>query len=297
MHGVDELNDAYDVRLKHYRLNALRQMPGFTFEQVDIAQRSSIEALLPYAKDCAAVFNLAARAGVRYSTENPWTYVDANVFGTVNTLELCRAAQIPKYILASTSSLYGNEAQPFSELTPTDKVLSPYAASKKGAESMAGSYHHMHNIDVSVLRYFTVYGPAGRPDMSIFRFVQWLSEGRPVTIYGDGEQRRDFTFVGDIARGTIAALKPVGFDVFNLGSDGPISVNRALQLIADAVGKPAHVIYQPAHKADVQATWANIAKAKAVLGWSPEVSFDKGIALAVSWYQREREWARDIATS
>jgi UDP-glucuronate 4-epimerase len=208
--GVDNLNDAYDPTLKRWRLSQLEGKPNFRFQQVDISEweptRQVFEAHMPY----DAVVNLAARAGVRQSVQNPWVYVATNTTGALNLLELCRQHGIRKYVLASTSSLYANSERPFREDMPTDRPLSPYAASKKGAETMCYTYHHLYGLDITVLRYFTVYGPAGRPDMSIFRFIRWIAEGEPIQVFGDGLQERDFTYVDDIARGTIAALKTTG---------------------------------------------------------------------------------------
>jgi nucleoside-diphosphate-sugar epimerase len=234
---------------------------------------------------------------VRYSVQDPWVYVDTNVTGTLNLLELCREHGIGKFILASTSSLYGaRNPRPFREDADTDGPLSPYAASKKGAEALCYTYHYLYDIDVTVLRYFTVYGEAGRPDMSVFRFIQWINEGRPVQIYGDGQQSRDFTYVGDIARGTIAGLKPVGYEVINLGSDTPIVLLDALRLIERTLDKEALVEFRPRHKADVMATWADIGKAERLLGWRPQVTFEEGIRRAVEWYKENRAWAKDVVT-
>jgi nucleoside-diphosphate-sugar epimerase len=244
------------------------------------------------------VINLAARAGVRQSVENPWVYVDTNVTGTLNLLELCREFEVKKFVLASTSSLYGeNNPLPFSEEASTDRPLSPYAASKKGAESLCHSYHHLYGIDVTIFRFFTVYGPAGRPDMSAFRFVQWISEGKPVTVYGDGKQSsRDYTYLEDIARGVIAGLKPLEYEVINLGSDSPIVLIDTIRLIEELVGRKAELSHQPFHPADARATWADIRKAEKLLGWRPQVSFHQGITALVEWYQANREWAKHIQT-
>jgi nucleoside-diphosphate-sugar epimerase len=243
------------------------------------------------------VLNLAARAGVRQSLENPWIYIDTNTTGTLNLLEMCRHRGVNKLVLASTSSLYGSRNPvPYSEKADTNHPLSPYAASKKAAEALCHSYHHLYGIDVTVVRYFTVYGPAGRPDMSLFRFVQWVWEERPVIVFGDGSQSRDFTYVDDIARGTIAALRPLGFEVINLGSDRPMVLMDALRLIERLVGKPARIDYQPFHKADIHATWADISAAREKLGWEPAVSHEKGIENLVHWYSENRHWAREIST-
>jgi nucleoside-diphosphate-sugar epimerase len=299
--GADNLNDAYDVRLKHWRLAQLEGGPRFVFHKLDITNRKELRELwgteeqegVPF----DAVINLAARAGVRQSVENPWVYFETNVTGTLNLLELCREFGVKKFVLASTSSLYGaNNPRPFQENANTDGPLSPYAASKKAAEALCYTYHYLYDLDVTVLRYFTVYGPAGRPDMSLFRFVQWISEERPVIVYGDGQQSRDFTYVDDIARGTISGLEPSGYEVVNLGSDTPVVLMDAIRLVEELVGKKANIEYRPRHPADVLATWANIGKAERLLEWRPQSTFREGVARLVSWYRENREWARDVVT-
>ncbi|HQM14329.1 MAG TPA: GDP-mannose 4,6-dehydratase [Anaerolineae bacterium] len=305
--GVDNLNDAYDVRLKQWRLARLDGRAGFTFRQLDICDRDGVAALFqstienPKSKIGAvqfdAVINLAARAGVRQSVENPWVYVDTNVTGTLNLLDLCHMHGVGKFVLASTSSLYGkHNTMPYSEDQDTSRPLSPYAASKKGAEALCYTYHYLHGLDVTVFRYFTVYGPAGRPDMSLFRFTQWIFEERPVHIYGDGTQQRDFTYVDDIARGTIAGLQPMGYEIINLGSDAPVPLMDTVRLIEDLTGKQARLEFHPFPKADVYATWADISKAERLLGWRPQITYRAGIAALVEWYQVNREWAREIVT-
>jgi nucleoside-diphosphate-sugar epimerase len=295
--GIDSLNDAYDTRLKHFRLKSLEGREGFTFLQGDITDRPFVEKTFADAGAIDAVINLAARAGVRQSVENPWVYVDTNTTGTLNLLEACHKSGVKKFLLASTSSLYGKDNEvPYSEDANTNKPLSPYAASKKAAEALCYTYHHLYGIDVTVCRYFTVFGPSGRPDMSIFRFIQWISEERPVLIYGDGQQSRDFTFVDDIARGTVAGLKPLGYEVINLGSDEPVILMDSLRLVEKYVGKKAQIVYRDMHRADVTRTWANITKARELLGWEPRVSHEEGVRLAVEWYQQNRDWAKDVLT-
>lgn len=298
--GVDNLNDAYDVRLKHWRLGNLRGRDGFTFHELDICDRAGVERLF---RDAAGegtidgVINLAARAGVRQSVENPWVYIETNTTGTLNLLELCVKHGIGKFMLASTSSLYGAEnPRPYSEDADTNRPLSPYAASKKAAEALCYTYHYLYQIDVSICRYFTVYGPAGRPDMSLFRFVQWISEGKPVTVFGDGRQERDFTYVDDVARGTIAAMRPLGYEIMNLGSDEPVVLADAVRLGEEYTGRTANIVNEPRHPADVLATWANIGKAGRLLEWRPQTSFAQGVRNLVDWYNENREWAREIRT-
>jgi UDP-glucuronate 4-epimerase len=297
--GIDNLNTAYDVRLKHWRLDRLMNRPGFVFSRGDISDRVNMEALWRKHNGGGldGIINLAARAGVRQSLEDPWVYVEANLTGTLNLLELARRDGVKKFVLASTSSLYGGKnPRPFREDANTDMPLSPYAASKKAAEAMCFTFHHLYGADVTILRFFTVYGPAGRPDMSLFRFVQRIREGKPITVFGDGTQERDFTYVEDIARGTIAALRPLGYEVINLGSDHPVVLNDTITLVEKLVGKKAVIEYQPMHAADILATWADISKARGRLEWEPQVSFEDGVRRLVAWYEQERAWASQVPT-
>ena len=301
--GVDNMNDAYDVRMKEYRLERLLDRPGFKFAQIDIADFEKVEKLVQSelggaeSQEFAAVINLAARAGVRQSVENPWVYVDTNVTGTLNLLEMCRQHGIKKFILASTSSVYGFDAPlPTGEDARSDEVLQPYAASKKGAEVLAHSYHYLHDIDVTVFRYFTVYGPAGRPDMVMFRFAQWIYEDKVLQVNGDGEQSRGFTYVDDIARGTIMGLKPLGYQVINLGGHETITIHELIHIFEEKIGKKAKINYRPAHPADMKANWANVDKAHELLGWQPKVSLEEGVSNLILWYQAERSWANQIQT-
>ncbi|MCD4753784.1 MAG: GDP-mannose 4,6-dehydratase [Anaerolineaceae bacterium] len=296
VHGVDNLNDAYDVKLKHYRLNLLQEQSNFNFVQEDIADFEAMKAAFSNQK-FDAVFNLAARAGVRSSVENPWLFVDTNTIGALNMLELCRMNDIPKFIQASTSSIYGNDAPlPTPENAGSSLPLQPYAASKKGAEVMAHAYHFLHGIDVTIFRYFTVYGPAGRPDMVMFRFGQWISEGREVKLYGDGEQSRGFTYLDDIARGTILGLKPVGYEIINLGGHEVITINEMIHILEEKIGKKANLKKFPAIKADMLTSEADVTKARTLLGWEPWFTMDQGIQNMVDWYMTERDWARDVIT-
>ena len=293
--GVDNMNDAYDVRLKEWRLKQLQTLDRFEFLNADICSRESMQPLFERKPD--AVINLAARAGVRQSVENPWVYVETNLTGTVTLLELCRQFGVGKFLLASTSSLYGaHNPQPFREDADTNRPLSPYAASKKGAEAMCYSYHHLYGINISIPRYFTVYGPAGRPDMSLFRFVQWIAEERPVTVYGDGSQSRDFTFVEDIARGTIACLNLTGYNIINLGSDKPEVLMSTIRIAENLLGKKASLVYRPMHPADVKATWADITRARTLLAWEPKTHLQQGMEELVSWYMENRSWTSQVMT-
>jgi UDP-glucuronate 4-epimerase len=296
--GVDNLNHAYDVRMKEYRLKQLQTQPGFEFQLLDISQRQAVlenDRLQGRAFD--AVINLAARAGVRQAVEDPWVYVETNMTGTLNLLEFCKQQSVPKFILASTSSIYGSDAPlPTPETANSDLPLQPYAASKKGAEAMCHAYHYLYGIDVTVVRYFTVYGPAGRPDMSMFRFAKWISEGMPVHMNGDGRQTRGFTYVDDIARGTILALKPMGYEIINLGGHESIEMLALVRMLEQMIGRQAHLEFQPANPADMLANWANVDKAGRLLGWEPQVTLQEGVGRLVAWYNAERAWAAGIET-
>jgi UDP-glucuronate 4-epimerase len=289
--AIDNVNDYYDVRLKEHRIEAL---DGIEFHRIDIEDKAAMKPLFE-ANSFDAVVNLAARAGVRYSMENPHVYVTTNANGSLNLLELMREFNVNKYVLASTSSLYAGQQMPFVESLPVNTPISPYAASKKAAEVMAYSYHFLFGIDVSVVRYFTVYGPAGRPDMSIFRFIQWIDQGVPIELFGDGSQSRDFTYVDDIASGTIAALRPVGYEIINLGGGNqPISMNTVIETLEELLGKKATINYRDFHKADLKSTWADISKANNLLGWQPKISLQEGLENSVKWYVDNLPWSSSI---
>lgn len=292
--GIDNMNDYYDVRLKDYRLKRLENTKGFQFVRMDIENREALAALFDQ-HNFDVVFNLAARAGVRYSMENPHVYMTTNAMGSLNLLEEMRRKGVKKFVLASTSSLYAGQKMPFSEDLAVNTPISPYAASKKAAEVMAYSYHYLYGIDVSVVRYFTVFGPAGRPDMSIFRFINWIDLGQPLELFGDGAQSRDFTFVEDIARGTILAARPLGFEVINLGGgQNPIALNTMIAGIEKRLGKKAQIDSKVFHKADIKETWADISKAKRLLDWEPRVSFEEGLDKTVAWYLENKAWVKDV---
>lgn len=295
--GLDNMNNSYDVRLKSWRLARLQQHPNFRFYQQDVSDRAGLSAIFEAHAGIQAVINLAARAGVRASVEDPWMFVETNLIGTLNLLEACRQRQIGKFILASTSSIYGKDApQPTPETASSDYPLQPYSASKKGAEAMCHSYHYLNDIDVTVVRYFTVYGPAGRPDMVMFRFLKWIAEGEPVRLNGDGEQSRGFTYLDDIARGTVAALKPLGYEIINLGGHEVITINAMIHMLEEQLGKRAKIVHYPAHKADMNSNWADVTKAGRLLDWQPQVGLQEGIGRMVEWYLQEREWASQVLT-
>lgn len=321
--GVDNVNDYYDVRIKTYRLNRLAKTAGageallkkldcngndpknytgpgdFTagnlrFVRTDIEDRAALDSLFAV-NNFDAVINLAARAGVRYSMEHPEVYMTTNAMGTLNLLNCMKERGVKKMVLASTSSLYAGQKMPFNEELAVNTPISPYAASKKAAEVMAYSYHYLYDLDISVCRYFTVFGPAGRPDMSLFRFIKWIDEGKPMELFGDGSQARDFTYVDDIARGTIAAIRPVGYEVMNLGGgQNPLTLNTIISWIEEQLGKQAIYDRKPFHKADIKETWADISKAARLLGWKPQVDVRAGVKASVDWYMANKSWVKNV---
>ena len=295
--GLDNLNDYYDPAKKRANAARLAAYPTFRLVEEDIRHRQAMFDLFA-AEKFDAVAHLAAMAGVRNAVLHPDLYVQVNLNGTQNLMDAARAAgNMPNFVMASTSSVYGNTTQiPFVETDPCDRPLQPYAAAKRAAEMLGHAYHHLYGIDVSIVRYFTVYGPAGRPDLALFRFVQWVSEGRPVRINGDGKQSRGFTYIDDIARGTILALKPLGYEVLNLGGHQVITINDLVSLIEDVVGKKAIVEYGPPNPADMFTNWADVTKAGELLGWEPQFDMRAGVERLVAWYKSEREWAKDILT-
>lgn len=293
--GIDNLNDYYDVRIKEHRLSILKKHENFKFLNEDIESHQALEKVF-LKNNFDIVINLAARAGVRYSLENPFIYAQTNLIGSLNLLDLMRKFNVNKYIMASTSSIYAGSEMPYKEDLPVNNPISPYAASKKAAELMAFTYHHQFGIDVTILRYFTVFGPAGRPDMSILRFVKWIDEGKPILLYGDGSQARDFTYVDDIAKGTIkAAFTKTGYEIINLGGgNNPVSMSKLISKIETFLNKKAIIDNKPFHNADVDSTWADISKASRILNWSPEVSLDEGLSATIDWYHLNKNWLSEI---
>ena len=293
--GIDNLNDYYDPVLKYYRLHCLQRLDNFEFHAVDIEDVPLLTTLFEQ-HAFAAVINLAARAGVRYSLENPHVYETTNALGSLNLLSLSARFGVTKFVLASTSSLYAGHTPPYREDSPVDTPISPYAASKRAAEMMAYTFHHLYDIDVSILRYFTVYGPAGRPDMAYFRFIQSVHQRRPLIVFGDGEQSRDFTFVDDIARGTIAATRNVGFEIINLGGGNrPTTINQMIEILESQLGQKAVVEYRAAHAADMATTQADASKADRLLDWRAVVSLEDGLKACVDWYLENVEWSSQIS--
>jgi len=294
--GIDNFDPVYDLRIKEWRLKRLSANQNFSFYRQSICDRSVLDIIARNHAGLDAVINLAAKASVRDSLTDPWSYYDTNLTGTLNLLEICRHNNIKKFVLASTSSIYGENAPyPTPETADSSHPLQPYAASKKAAETLCHSYHFLYGLDVTVVRYFTVYGPAGRPHMSMFRFNKWITEGTPVRIFGDGNQTRGFTYLDDISRGTILAINELGYEIINLGGHESISINDLITKFENAIGKQAVREYEPAHPADMSASWADVEKARTLLGWSPKFTLDQGIREVVRWYKEENSWASQVS--
>ena len=322
--GVDNVNDYYDVNLKRARLARLTRRSAFTFHEIDIADRASLERAFLARGDeksdgvgsgigkrgdagsrdgagpasCEAVLHLAAQAGVRYSLENPHAYVDANLVGFVNILELCRHHGVRHLAYASSSSVYGaNRKVPFCESDPVDHPISLYAATKKANELMAHTYSHLFRLPTTGLRFFTVYGPWGRPDMALFRFVRAILAGEKLPVYNHGKMRRDFTYVDDVVTGTLAALRNVPqsgtpgaptdapYRIYNIGNNQPVELLEFIGAIERAVGKPAQLELLPMQPGDVPETYADCSALERDVGFRPATPVEEGVRRFVEWYR------------
>ena len=294
--GLDNFNDYYDPGLKEYRAKSLESISSFELVRGDIRDPSLLDALFSQ-HDFTAVINLAAMAGVRYSIEKPLLYTDVNATGFLQLLEAMRKHGVTQIVQASTSSLYAGLPMPFVEELDVRTPISPYAASKLGAEAMGYTYSELHGFNVTVLRYFTVFGPAGRPDMAPYRFTEWCLRGEPIQLFGDGSQSRDFTYVGDIANGTVRALEHnlEGFNIINLGGGGDrVTILEFIQLIGQLSGKEPIIDFKPAVQADMKHTSASIQLAARLLNWSPKTSLPSGMTKTVQWHLQSRKLLQSI---
>lgn len=292
--GID-LPLGADDRLRRWRLASLAAFPSFSLLHADICAPELPGRLADAGMHISAVVHLAAFTGVRQSALEPQRCLNTNVLGTLNVLEACRQLGIPKLVFASSSSIYGEcAALPWNEEECTEHQLSAYAASKKAGEDLCHVYNHMYGISATIFRFFTVYGPAGRPDMLPFRLVQRTIEGRPIYIYGDGRQRRDFTYVDDVVRGVQGGLVLPGFEIINLGAHHPIEVGQAVRMVEKLTGVRANVVHKEPNPADPPCTWADVSKAQRVLGWSARTDFEQGMANLVEWYMANRAWASEL---
>lgn len=302
--GIDNLSPYYDVALKEARRNLLLPHPGFAFQTLDILDREGLEALFARERPTRVV-HLAAQVGVRYSLTHPHAYVDANVTGFLNVLEACRCHDVQHLVYASSSSVYGALTRmPYSVHDHTDHPLSLYAATKKADELMAHTYAHLYRLPVTGLRFFTVYGPWGRPDMSYYLFAKAMVEGRPIDLFGEGHLRRDFTFVEDIANGVArvldhipapdpawsgddpdAAHSKAPYALFNIGNHQPVEVLRVVEILERHLGVEAIRNLLPPQPGDVEATWADVDDLARAVGWRPVTDIEEGLARFVAWFR------------
>lgn len=303
VYGIDNLNDYYDVNLKNSRLNIINNHENFTFQKLDISNRNGVAELFDNNK-FDAVMNLAAQAGVRYSIENPAAYVDSNLTGYANILEGCRQSKVGHFVFASSSSVYGaNTKLPFSEHDNVDHPVSLYAASKKANELMAHSYAHLYSLPCTGLRFFTVYGPWGRPDMALFKFAKGISEGTPIPVFNNGKMVRDFTYIDDIVEGVIRVIdKPAEpneswsgdnpdcatsyapYRVYNIGNSKPVELMDYIKVLEKCMGKKAELELLPMQDGDVKATSADTSALHQATGFRPDTSIEDGIASFVTWF-------------
>ena len=287
--ALDDLNDFYDPAIKQNTLRELQsRAQSFSFVHADITNRSEVdEVLSSMAFD--QIIHLAARAGVRPSLEEPALYQRVNVEGTVNLLESAREHSVNKITVASSSSVYGvNSKVPFSEAAPIFSAISPYAASKLACEALGHVYHHVHGMDICMLRFFTVYGPRQRPDLAIHKFARLMHAGQPIPVYGDGNTSRDYTYVDDTVDGVIATTeKEFGYEIINLGESQTVELDRLIELLEQAMGVKAEINRQPAQPGDVPITFANIEKAQRLLGYNPQVKIEDGIPRFIDWFRQQ----------
>jgi UDP-glucuronate 4-epimerase len=283
--GVDAFVDNYDAAIKRRNVAALLQSESFELVEADIRHAAPMQAAM--ARGIDAVVHLAALAGVRPSVERPALYCDINVTGTAVLLEAAARAGVERFIFGSSSSVYGNNRKtPFAETDRVDGPISPYAASKRAGELLAHTFHHVHGLPITSLRFFTVYGPRQRPDLAIARFMRLIDAGEPITMFGDGSMRRDFTYVSDIVDGVVAAIERCrGFETFNLGSDRPIRLDELITAVERVVGKRAIIDRRPPQPGDVEATWADLAHARAQLGYSSKVKLEAGLEQQWRWFK------------
>lgn len=286
---VDNFDGFYDPAVKRANLREASIHPRFTLIEADIRDQGTMEAICE-ANKVDRIFHAAARPGVRPSVTDPFLYEDVNVRGTLVMLEVARLRPLKTFVFASSSSVYGGvQAVPFSETTPLDRPISPYAATKMSGELICYTYHHLHGIPVTCLRFFTVYGPRQRPEMAIHRFVRLIEEGQPVPVFGDGSAKRDFTYIDDIVQGVLAALdRPFPFEIFNLGESETIQLNDLVRLIEAILGKKAEIQYFPPEPGDMLVTCADISKAWHLLGYRPETPVKAGLQKFVQWFRASR---------
>jgi UDP-glucuronate 4-epimerase len=292
--GVDNFSEYYDPRLKHHRLEQFHDREGFTFHRADITDPETMQSVFDH-REYSAVIHLAGMAGIRDSRNHPLAFERTNVGGTALLLRLIHTYHVPTLVFASSSSVYAGNIPPFQEDMKTDAPASVYAATKKSAEMLIASDHAHFDLNCAILRYFSVYGPQGRPDMSYFRFIRAIAENQPIHIYGDGTQKRDFTYIDDIVRGTIHALKVRGMHICNLANgESSHSVHDLIEIIEDRLKKKAVRIYEESDVSDLPITQADTAYAQKVLQWKPLVSFTAGMEATIEWYRVNRNFIQSL---
>jgi len=285
---LDNFNDYYDPQRKRRNIEPFLERPGYTLHEGDIRSLEDLQAVFG-ASPIDKVLHIAAMAGVRYSIQHPELYAAVNVTGTTNVLEIARRHNVRNFVFASSSSVYGARSEaPFRESEMADCPISPYAATKRAAELLTFTYHHLYGLNCTSLRFFTVYGPKGRPDMAPYLFTRWIFEGKELTMFGDGSSRRDYTYIDDIVAGVVAALDAdLSFEIINLGNSRTVSLNEFISVVEDAVGKRANVVSVNTQPGDVPLTSADIRKAQDLLGYSPQTDIREGMNRFVAWYRRE----------
>lgn len=292
--GIDNLNDYYNPAWKQQNLDNLKYENNFTFNRADITDQEELEKIFKEQQEknqpIQKIVHLAARAGVRPSIEQPLLYQKVNTQGTLNLLELARKYQVEQFVFASTSAIYGEQQKiPFSEDDPVNKPVSPYAATKKAAELLCYTYSHLYQIKTTCLRFFTVYGPAGRPDMAPYLFTKALLNNQPINKFGDGSTQRDYTYIDDIVSGVCAAVeKPFEYEIINLGNNQPVSLNEFIKILEELTDKKAVINQLPLQPGDVPRTYADISKAQKLLGYQPTTNFKDGLKKFVEWYKLNR---------
>jgi UDP-glucuronate 4-epimerase len=284
--GVDNFDDFYDPQIKHNNIKDCLRNKQFKLVEADIRDSAAMNKVVGEGAD--VVVHLAARAGVRPSIAHPALYADVNINGTVTLLEAAKKNNIKKFVFASSSSVYGNNKKvPFSEDDNVDFPISPYAATKKAAELICHTYHHLTGIAMTCLRFFTVYGPRQRPDLAIHKFARLIETGKPIPVYGDGNMMRDFTYIADVIDGTMASInKCAGYNIYNLGESRPVTVNALISEIEKALGKKAIIERLPVQPGDVERTYADVAKARRDLGYNPNTEISTGLKCFVEWLRR-----------
>ncbi|MBI1970509.1 SDR family NAD(P)-dependent oxidoreductase [Candidatus Woesearchaeota archaeon] len=285
---VDSINNYYDPRRKEENLAFIRQKANVVICQQDITDYDAMEDIVRKNR-VTHIVHLAARAGVRASINNPQVYVDDNIIGTLVILELCRKHDIKHLIVASSSSIYGtNTKVPFSETDIVENIISPYGVTKRACELYSYCYHRLYGFPITCLRFFTVYGPRGRPDMMVYKFTKAILESTPIQVFGEGTTQRDYTFVTDIVEGIIAALNtPMKFEIINLGNSSPVELRRIITILEELLGKKAIQEHHPLPPGDVSVTYADISKAQRLLGYKPKIKIGEGLARFVAWYHQQ----------